>query len=70
MKHGMMMLIGCGGSVLLLLLLPAFGVSLGISFVVAFALMIGCHLFMGHDMSGNPHAPNEHENEKDAHEHH
>lgn len=70
MKHGLMMLIGCGGAILLLFLLPALGVSLGVTFVVAIALMVGCHLFMGHGMSHDHSASGEHKHEDNAHNQH
>ena len=70
MKHGLMMLIGCGGAILLLFLLPALGVSFGVTFVVAIALMIGCHLFMGHGVGHEHGAAGEHQDEESAHRHH
>lgn len=48
MKHGLHMLVGCGLSLLAVFLLPALGVSSGVTLAIFFFLMIGCHLFMGH----------------------
>lgn len=70
MKHGLMMLIGCGGTLVLLFLLPALGVSLGVTFVVAIALMLACHLFMGHGMTHEHNSPGERKHEESGHEHH
>lgn len=46
-RHGLHMLIGCGLPLILLLVLPRFGVSNNVTLILAIALMIGCHLFMG-----------------------
>ncbi len=46
------MLIGCGLALLLVFLLPALGVSSGVTLAIFFVLMIGCHLFMGHGSHG------------------
>lgn len=46
MKHLLHHLLGCGLPILLLFLLPAFGVSAGVTFTLFFVLMFACHLFM------------------------
>lgn len=51
MKHILHHLVGCGLPILLLFLLPVFGVSSGVTFTLFFVLMFGAHFFMmgGHD---------------------
>ena len=46
------MLGGCVLPFLLIFILPAFGVSSGVTTVVFIVLMLGCHLFMGHGDHG------------------
>lgn len=46
MKHFLHMLIGCGLPMLLIFVLPLFGVSEGITLTVFIVLMLGCHLLM------------------------
>ncbi len=45
--HGLHMLIGCGLPLVLLIVLPKFGVSANLTMILAIVLMLGCHLFMG-----------------------
>lgn len=54
MKHTLWMLAGCLLPVLLIFILPAFGVSEGASLFVFIVLMFGCHLLMlrGHGSHG------------------
>jgi hypothetical protein len=52
MKHALMMLGGCVLPFLLVFILPAFGVSSGVTTFVFIVLMLGCHLFMGHGGHG------------------
>lgn len=58
MKHTLLHLLGCLLPLLVIFLLPLFGVDSGISLLLFIVLMFGCHLFMmrghGHsDDSGN-----------------
>lgn len=46
MKHFLHMLIGCGLPMLLIFILPLFGVSDGITLTIFIILMFGCHLMM------------------------
>ena len=46
MKHFLHMLIGCGLPMLLIFVLPLFGVSEAITMTVFIVLMLGCHLLM------------------------
>lgn len=48
MKHTLMMLGGCVLPFLLIFILPALGVSTGVTMAVFIVAMVGCHLFMGH----------------------
>ncbi len=52
MSHSLKMLAGCLIPLLLIFLLPVFGVSGDLTFVVFFVLMFACHLFM---MGGHGH---------------
>jgi len=54
-RHALHMLIGCGLPLILILVLPRFGVSNNTTLVLAIALMIGFHLFMGKGHKGNDH---------------
>ncbi len=67
MKHFLHMLIGCGLPMLLIFVLPLFGVSEGITLTVFMVLMLGCHLLMmrGH-MSDHSDAHTKHK--EDRHE--
>ena len=47
-NHIIRMLIGCALPLLLIFLLPAFGVSSTLTMVIFITLMLGCHLLMGH----------------------
>ncbi len=51
MSHFWRMLLGCLVPMLLIFVLPLFGVSEGITLTVFIVLMLGCHLLMipGHD---------------------
>ncbi len=46
MKHGLFHLLGCLAPLLLIFLLPLFGVGSGVTLFVFIALMFGCHLLM------------------------
>lgn len=64
-RHALWMLIGCVLPVLLIFLLPAFGVSNNVTLVVFVALMFACHFFMpGHHHHGG------NDNEQSDHQHH
>jgi hypothetical protein len=52
MKHALKMLGGCILPFLLIFILPALGVSNGVTVVIFIVLMLGCHLFMGHGCHG------------------
>lgn len=67
MKHFLHMLIGCGLPMLLIFVLPLFGVSEGITLTVFIVLMLGCHLLMmrGHMSDHSDHHTNQQE---DSHE--
>ena len=52
-NHMWMMVLACGGGLLLLLILPTFGLSRNWSFGIAMAVMIGLHLLMMRGHSGN-----------------
>ena len=56
-NHGLWMVIGCALPLLLIFILPAFGVSSGISLFIFIILMFGCHLLMmgGHQGNHNGH---------------
>ncbi len=57
MKHFLHMLIGCGLPMLLVFVLPYFGVSGGVTLTVFMVLMLGCHLLMMRHMPGHPNHP-------------
>lgn len=54
-NHMWMMAISCGGALLLILLLPFFGVSKNLSSWIAIAVMVILHLWMmkGHSSHNN-----------------
>ncbi len=52
MKHALKMLGGCVIPFLLIFILPALGVSTGVTLAIFVVLMLGCHLFMGHGDHG------------------
>ncbi len=64
MKHFLHMLIGCGLPMLLIFVLPLFGVSEGITLTVFIVLMLGCHLLMmrGHMTDHSDHDSKHQEN--------
>lgn len=51
-NHAIRMLIGCALPLLLIFLLPAFGVNSTLTLIIFIVLMLGCHLFMGHQHGG------------------
>jgi hypothetical protein len=53
-NHMIWMIIGCVVPVLLIFILPAFGVSSEVAFVILIVLMFGCHFMMlGHHGGGD-----------------
>lgn len=62
MSHTLKMLIGCLAPLLLIFVLPLFGVTEGVSVWLFVILMFGCHLFMmrghhgGGDQANHQHA--------------
>lgn len=67
MKHFLHMLVGCGLPILLIFVLPLFGVSEGISLAVFMVLMLGCHLLMmrGHTLD---HSDDQSKQKEDHHD--
>ncbi len=63
MKHMLWMTIGCILPVVLIFLLPAFGVSSNVTLVIFIVLMFACHLFMPghHHHGGKDDEPSDHE---------
>ncbi len=61
MNHTLRMLLGCVFPMILIFLLPLFGVGEGISLFVFLVLMFACHLFMmggHHEDHENTQKPN------------
>jgi hypothetical protein len=53
-NHMLWMIIGCVVPLLLIFILPAFGVSSQVAFLIFIVLMFGCHfLMLGHHGGGN-----------------
>jgi len=62
MKHALMMVLGCGIPLLLIFVLPLFGVSSSATFSIFIVLMVACHVIhfamMGrHGAHGHGKAP-------------
>ena len=66
-NHALWMLIGCVLPLLLIFILPALGVSSGLTFFIFIILMFGCHLLM---MGGHHKKHEEHEEKEEGHECH
>jgi len=66
MNHHLRMLIGCLLPLLLIFVLPLFGVGEGVSLFVFMILMFGCHLMMmgGHGKHGHSKSDKEINNEQ------
>ncbi|MDA0767294.1 MAG: hypothetical protein O3A92_10785 [Verrucomicrobia bacterium] len=64
MKHTLLHILGCTLPILVIILLPGFGVSSGITFTLFVILMFGCHLIM---MGGHGHAHEDHHPINDQH---
>jgi hypothetical protein len=76
MSHTIKMILGCVLPLLLIFLLPLFGVGEGVTLLVFTVLMFACHLFMmgGHGHHGgreghneNPHGMKDREAQSDEH---
>ena len=65
-NHAIWMLVGCVLPLLLIFLLPAFGVSNTFTFIIFIILMLGCHLFMGHQHGSHE----EQEGDSEQHKNH
>ena len=65
-KHTFLMLIGCALPLLLIFLLPLFGISGNVSIFIFVLLMFFCHLLMPmhHRGGGHRHEDGNHENHK------
>jgi hypothetical protein len=63
MKHPIFHLLGCLIPIALIFILPALGVSSGVTFTVFIVLMFACHLFMMGGHSHGDHAHNDESNE-------
>jgi len=69
MRHTLLHLLGCLLPLVVIALLPLFGVDSGVTLLVFFILMFGCHLFMlrghGHHDESDPSSDGGH-----THAHH
>lgn len=63
-NHSIRMLIGCLVPLLLIFILPLFGVGQGVTLFVFIILMLGCHLLM---MGGHKHAEDDEEVNHESH---
>lgn len=45
-NHALVHMLGCAVPLLLIMILPSFGVSSNVSYFIFIVLMFGCHLFM------------------------
>ncbi len=63
MKQFLHILIGCGLPLLMISVLPYFGVGEGVTLTVFMVLMLGCHLLMmcGHMTDHSKHREQRHE---------
>ncbi len=74
-KHGLWMIVGCTLPLLLIFLMPLFGISSRFSVPVFIVLMFSCHLFMmgkhgKHNHSGSHQYSNKKSDEQhEAHQH-
>lgn len=55
-NHALMHMLGCMVPLLLIMILPSFGVSSNVSYFIFIVLMFACHLFMlkGHGGGQDP----------------
>lgn len=66
MNHTLRMLLGCLLPLMLIFLLPLFGLGEGGTLFIALVLMFACHLLMIGGHSGGPHE-NHHQTEQGDH---
>ena len=70
-KHTIWMIIGCTVPLLLIFLLPLFGITGNYTFLIFIVLMFGCHLMMmgrhGHHQHSNESPDKEGKNESHQH---
>lgn len=66
MKHTLLHLLGCLLPLLVIFLLPLFGVDSGVSLFLFIVLMFGCHLFM---MRGHGHSDDSNDSSRGGHTH-
>lgn len=69
-NHALMMLIGCGLPMLLLFILPGFGVSRETTVIIFMVLMMGCHLMHFKHMGHDEHCDDDQTKEGGEHERH
>lgn len=69
-NHALMMLIGCGLPMLLLFILPGFGVSREVTVVIFMVLMMGCHLMHFRHFGQDDHCDDHQKKEGGEHEKH
>jgi len=67
MNHHLRMLIGCLLPLLLIFVLPLFGVGQGVSLFVFMILMFGCHLMMMGGHGKHDHSKSDKENNNEQH---
>jgi fatty acid desaturase len=71
-KHSFWMIIGCTVPLLLIFLLPLFGITGSYTFLIFIVLMFGCHLMMmGMHEHSHQHSntSQEKENKNESHQH-
>ena len=66
-KHTIRMIIGCLLTLLLIFVLPLFGVGNGVTLFVFILLMFGCHLLMMGGHGSHAHAEDEKEAGHESH---
>ena len=66
MRNFLHMLIGCGLPMLLIFVLPLFGVGEGVTLTIFIVMMFGCHLLM---MRGHMDRDSDHHTSQQAKEH-
>jgi hypothetical protein len=69
-KHSFWMIIGCTLPLLLIFLLPLFGITGNYTFLIFIALMFGCHLMMMGKHGHNHQHSNTNQDKKDNNELH
>ena len=70
MSHTLRMLLGCLLPLLLIFLLPLFGLEEGVALFVALVLMFACHLLMiGGHRQGHRYDSNRQDAQRDHHAH-